>query len=219
MNVLVVGDVHGCYHTFRELVEANWNPEQEVLVQLGDLIDRGNFVPRTLQYARELKEQYGEQVVFLKGNHEFEWIEHVLRGPNDNWLRQCGQDTLDQLAQVNMEYETVTSWVEALSLVWENDHVFISHAGVSLAAHNPLLEDSEVGVLWNRTPLKDIGKLQIIGHTPCKSGKPEYDESSHTWNIDTGVYKPNGLSAIRVSLQGEVLQLVYQPTEEVDVTS
>ncbi|WP_442602251.1 metallophosphoesterase family protein [Paenibacillus sp. KN14-4R] len=217
MNLLVVGDVHGCYHTFRKLVEDNWNPEQEILVQLGDLIDRGNFTPETLHYARELKELYGEKAVFLKGNHEFELMEHIFHGPNHNWLRQCGQVTLEQLQKANMELSDVTNWIEGLPLRWENEHIFVSHAGISIAANDPFEEDSPVSVLWNRSPLKHIGKLQIIGHTPCPSGKPEYDRSAHAWNIDTGAYKPNGLSALKVTPDGEVIEIVHLPTEMGDV--
>jgi len=51
--------------------------------------------------------------------------------------------------------------------------------------------------LWNRGQLKNIGKLQIIGHTPCESGNAEFNRISSTLNIDTGVYRPVGLTAVK----------------------
>jgi hypothetical protein len=34
MNYLVIGDVHGCYYTFNNLITKHWNKENEVLIQL-----------------------------------------------------------------------------------------------------------------------------------------------------------------------------------------
>lgn len=212
MNIFVVGDVHGCLHTFKSLLDQYWNPDQECLVQLGDLIDRGNDTPGTLLLAKELRQQHGSQAVFLKGNHEFEFTQHIENGPNEFWLPQCGYETLEQLRCANMSLQDVSEWISELPLVWENDYVLISHAGIADQVEAPLEEGNERGVLWNRTPLRNIGKLQIIGHTPCRSGIPEYDAKSHSWNIDTGAYRKVALSGIRVSSLGEVLEIV-----EVDV--
>jgi hypothetical protein len=52
-RILVVGDVHGCYYTFRSLIAQYWRlPQDEILVQLGDLIDRGNYSPECAATAR-----------------------------------------------------------------------------------------------------------------------------------------------------------------------
>ena len=99
MNLLIVGDVHGCYYTFQSLLEEHWHPETEILIQVGDLIDRGKHTPLTVEYCRTLSERYPERAIFLKGNHEYEMIEHDQRGPNTNWLRQCGKETLMHICQ------------------------------------------------------------------------------------------------------------------------
>ncbi|WP_019420534.1 metallophosphoesterase family protein [Paenibacillus sp. OSY-SE] len=218
MNLFVVGDVHGCLHTFTGLLDRHWNPDKERLVQLGDLIDRGNDTPGTLLLAKELRKRYGANAVFLKGNHEYEFSQHIENGPNEYWLPQCGFETLDQLRSANMELQEVSEWINELPLVWENEHVLISHAGIADQAEFPFEEGNELGVLWNRTPLRNIGRLQIIGHTPCKSGRPEYEEASHSWNIDTGAYRKVAMSAIRVTSLGEVLEIVQFNVDPRDVS-
>lgn len=117
-----------------------------------------------------------------------------------------------------MELQEVSEWINELPLVWENKHVLISHAGIADQAEFPFEEGNELGVLWNRTPLKNIGRLQIIGHTPCKSGRPEYEEASHSWNIDTGAYRKVAMSAIRVTSLGEVLEIVQFNVDPRDVS-
>ncbi len=87
MELLVIGDVHGCFHTFSALINEHWNRDKQILVQLGDLIDRGRHSPETLLYAIELQKEYPTNVCFLKGNHEFEAIVY-LEEDNEIWLKQ-----------------------------------------------------------------------------------------------------------------------------------
>ncbi len=58
MNLLIVGDVHGCYHTFKKLVDENWNPEEELLIQIGDLINKGPHSGLCSKYWRKLEKKY-----------------------------------------------------------------------------------------------------------------------------------------------------------------
>ncbi|WP_185929410.1 metallophosphoesterase family protein [Paenibacillus popilliae] len=218
MELLVVGDVHGCLHTFSKLIQDHWNRDSQVLVQVGDLLDRGEFSPETLMYAMELQQNNSDQVCFLKGNHEYEAILHVEEG-NENWFRQCGQATLQQFERKSLALDDFVPWMCALPLYYETEHVFISHAGISVTAENPFEESYPDSVLWNRGKLKNIGKLQIIGHTPCKSGKAEFDHISNTLNIDTGAYRPVGLTAVKVNHDGEIEEIIFEPTLLIDVMS
>lgn len=159
MNYLVIGDVHGCYHTFKNLITKHWNKENEVLIQLRDLIDRGKNSPQMVQFARQLRADFPDKAIFLKGNHEFEMIDHLLNQPNHNWLRQCGEETLRQYAAEKRETRDDVTWMRGLPSCWENDSLFVSHAGIAEQAAEPFKEDDGYSVLWNRSPLKNIGKL------------------------------------------------------------
>ncbi|SMF84480.1 serine/threonine protein phosphatase 1 [Paenibacillus uliginis N3/975] len=218
MELFVVGDVHGCFHTFNKLIDDHWNRDKQVLVQLGDLLDRGNFSPETILYAIELQKSNPDKVKFLKGNHEFEVIQHLNEG-NENWFRQCGQETIKQFERKSLDLINYISWMESLPLYFETDNVFISHAGISLTAENPMEESHPESVLWTRGQLKNLGKLQIIGHTPCKSGRAELDKKSNTLNIDTGAYRHVGLSAVKVNGEGKIKEIVFVPTVSKDVTA
>ncbi|REK74450.1 metallophosphoesterase family protein [Paenibacillus paeoniae] len=217
MELLVVGDVHGCFHTFSKLLDEHWDSDKQILVQLGDLLDRGNFSPEILLYAIELQQKFPDKACFLKGNHEFEAIVHVEEG-NENWLRQCGEETLKQFERKSIELASYMPWMKSLPLYYETDHVFISHAGISQSVDDPFEEAHPESVLWTRSPLKNIGKLQIIGHTPCQSGRAEFDAESHTLNIDTWAYRPNGLSAVKINDEGQVDEILFVPTLAIDVS-
>ena len=70
MNILVIGDIHGCVHTLKNLVKNYWKPEDSVLILIGDLIHKGLHSGRTLRYLRKLSKKFPDSVIVLKGNHE-----------------------------------------------------------------------------------------------------------------------------------------------------
>jgi serine/threonine protein phosphatase 1 len=70
---------------FRELLGKFWNYKKEILIQVGNLIDRGKFSPNTVEYCKKLSSELPNNTIFLKGNHEFEIIKHYYNGPNNNW--------------------------------------------------------------------------------------------------------------------------------------
>lgn len=214
MNLFVIGDIHGCYETFLKMLE-QWDNQNEILIQLGDLIDRGNRSPEVVELARQLKDTYEDQVIFLKGNHEYEMTEHISNPPNNNWLRQGGKETLQQYLQLNRDVRDDVKWFKTLPLFWENTAVFVSHAGISEFSINPFIESDELGILWNRGPLKNIQKLQIIGHTPSDS--PKYDARSNSWVIDTAAVFGNKLTGVKLKETGEIIEWINIKTDKRDI--
>lgn len=80
-RVIVVGDLHGDYAAYREIMaaaglsdrEGRWTGGRATLVQMGDIVDRG---PHSLAIIADLRElarrapRQGGQVIVLIGNHE-----------------------------------------------------------------------------------------------------------------------------------------------------
>lgn len=80
-RVVAVGDLHGDHEAFREITQAanlvdeegDWIGGEAVLVQLGDVTDRGPDslkIIRDLQRLEEQAEDAGGDVIALVGNHE-----------------------------------------------------------------------------------------------------------------------------------------------------
>ena len=214
---LIVGDVHGCFHTFRELVQQYWRANDEILIQVGDLIDRGNFSPETVAMARTLEERFSGRVVFLKGNHEFEAVLYHEFQHNPLWLKQGGIETLQQYSKAQRLLRDDITWFANLPMYYGNENFFVSHAGLT-DTDDPYNETNPRGVLWNRSQLKNIGKLQVIGHTPLSSN-PEFRLEENVWNVDTGAYRGNALSALRINSSAKVLDIISIPTHPIDYQS
>ena len=67
MAVYAIGDLQGCYDPFRRLLdEIEFDPENDKLWLVGDLVNRGPKSLKTLRYVMSL----GESVQTVLGNHD-----------------------------------------------------------------------------------------------------------------------------------------------------
>ena len=65
VNVYVVGDIHGAYHLLKEkLKEVSFNYNKDLLIAVGDLVDRGNENEKCVGLLNE------QWFISIKGNHE-----------------------------------------------------------------------------------------------------------------------------------------------------
>jgi hypothetical protein len=89
-RVVAIGDVHGAFDTFVEILQAaglvdaklRWTGGTTVYVQVGDTLDRGAKVRETLDLLIRLEDEAkrgGGRVEFLLGNHEAMNLLHEFR--------------------------------------------------------------------------------------------------------------------------------------------
>ena len=216
MNLFFIGDVHGCFHTLGTLLQ-HWQPATDHLVQVGDLVDRGTGIPETVELARQLSAQYPATTTFLMGNHEAGMLHHYSpQGPSLGWLDWGGRSTAGQYQRRPKLLAGHLPWLRQRPLLWQNDHVLASHAGISASpqAYDP---DSPDGLLWVRGPLRRLDKLQVVGHTPQPDGKPRHDANSHTTYLDTGAVYGRTLTGLRLSATGAVLDTISIPVDPRDL--
>ena len=65
MKQLIIGDIHGCYAEFLELLDRCGFSEEDEIFALGDIVDRGPDTPRLLEFFSSHK-----NIRSLMGNHE-----------------------------------------------------------------------------------------------------------------------------------------------------
>ena len=159
MATYVISDIHGFYHRFQDcLAQANFNPEEDELYVLGDIIDRGPHSAKMLEWAYE----QSSSVKFLRGNHEDMMLatireyERFIRANgvrsteeeeayyrydfvyNDIWTGwNGGVDTFEYLMDLPIEHrEDLLNWIDSWPLFYDikvNDKRFIlTHAGLAM---------------------------------------------------------------------------------------
>jgi len=87
--ICVVGDIHGQFQDFKELLHINGHPPETNYVFLGDYVDRGESSVKTATLAFLLKLRFPERVCLLRGNHETRQITQVY-GFYDECMRTYG---------------------------------------------------------------------------------------------------------------------------------
>jgi bis(5'-nucleosyl)-tetraphosphatase (symmetrical) len=116
-----VGDVQGCYRTLRRLLkQVRFDPQEDRLWLVGDLVNRG---PRSLKVLRWVRKQ-GDRVTTVLGNHDL----HLL-GRAFETRTAKSRDTLDSVLEAP-DREELVDWLRQRPLLHrEGDRVLV-HAGL-----------------------------------------------------------------------------------------
>jgi serine/threonine protein phosphatase 1 len=202
-KIWVISDIHGCYDQmmalYKHLLESGLNPKKDIVIFLGDYIDRGKDGKKVIEKLIEWSIQYPHWV-FLKGNHEdifYDW--KILSGRIygiHNWFANGGKTTYESYGGhfgkiVNNEFEAPKypdfpeehlKFLFSLPIYYETDDYFFVHAGLP----DNLLDEAKLdynGMMWLRDSFikskYNWGKKIIFGHTCDDSG--EYYNLNNSW--------------------------------------
>ena len=207
-RILAVGDVHGEADCLERLwTRIAFDDAHDLLVFLGDYIDRGPAPVRTLQFVQRQTEKY-RNVHALMGNHEAMMLSYVdayglggtLLGQFDLWLANGGKITRKQLAALPAaEAKALMEFVRQRPISFRTSHeeeeILFVHAGV-----NPVAEDSREDMLWIREEffMGYYGDtVVVVGHTPTQRLRRDRAPvplflPNNIVACDTGSYLPDG---------------------------
>jgi serine/threonine protein phosphatase 1 len=226
-----VGDIHGRSDLLLRMLErldqetagedgeggeAGETGEAPILVFLGDYVDRGPDSAGVIQTLIERGEAGGEDVRFLKGNHEQAMLA-FLDDPlaNRAWLAHGGLDTLasygvhplpaiaapdHQIAAAGEQFRDIIpadhlEFLQGLEkFVVLGDYLFV-HAGVDCS--RKLGDQEEKDLFWARERFigdrRRFSHFVVHGHTPVETPFADHRRIC----IDTGAYATGRLTAAR----------------------
>lgn len=204
MNIYAVGDIHGCLDQLEQLLdEVQPDLEKDLLLFVGDYIDRGPESRGVVDYILRLREKYPrERIVCLKGNHEAMFLDFLQGRERELFLFNGGASTLRDywgdnwdLKGLHLPPDHEQFYDELLPYYETPDYIFV-HGGLKPAV--PLAEQVEEDLLWIRgefiASLEDFGRLVIFGHTPFK--RPLV--MPNKIGIDTGAVYGNFLTCLKL---------------------
>jgi serine/threonine protein phosphatase 1 len=214
-RLLAIGDVHGCLAALEALLDVLRPGPEDVVVFLGDYMDRGPDSRGVIERLLRLTEQ--TRIIPLFGNHE----EMLLRAgtgemPLPLWLAWGVAETVrsyglcpDLLTPQEVRQgipDTHRAFLEHCLNFFETETHFFVHANYE--ADRPLAEQSDEFLRWVNLrqhlpgPHRS-GKVAVVGHTSQKSG--EILDLGYLKCIDTYCYGGQWLTALDVST-GEIVQ-------------
>lgn len=204
-RLIAIGDVHGCAKALDALIAEIQPSERDVIVFLGDYVDRGPDSRGVIDRIIELEKQ--TQVVSLLGNHEIMMLIALQDMQLQFWTECGGEQTLasygGDLANVPEQHLT---FLQNCRRYYETNNHFFVHANYD--DQLPLDQQPDDLLFWTHityhVPKKHIsGKTAIVGHTP--QGNGEILDLDHIIGVDTYCFGNGWLTALDVET-GQVWQ-------------
>tara|TARA_B100001996_G_scaffold131422_1_gene99922 strand:- start:114 stop:917 length:804 start_codon:yes stop_codon:yes gene_type:complete len=239
VNIWVIGDVHGHFKTFQVLVKKLELNENDVVVMLGDLIDRGPESAQIVHFVRTTRNFYS-----IRGNHEQMMIEGFddalfFKERNEDsriWYHNGGAYTeFSYLVQYGNDTESCeqakndVEWMKSLPTEIVLDDWRFVHAGYN--PNHDVEGQDEVFHMYVRKifysskfPI-DPKRTILFGHTPTfkylhkddlKAGKiwesdvKLVDGRSMAIGIDTCVYHDFDFTKSLAAYNIQTQEVIYQ---------
>ena len=198
-RILAISDIHGCADLFAAvLIQANYEPQTDQLILLGDYIDRGEKSYETVQMVKSL---VNEGAIALCGNHEdmaIQAFEDDFGNAMELWYQNGVRDTMRSYRRNQVAVRQDLDFFKSLTLYQETEDYIFVHAGIN--PYIPILGDNDRDtLLWSRnTWLRSAydGKPVVFGHTPTETVM--FDTLDNKIRIDTGAAYWGKLSCLEL---------------------
>lgn len=210
--IYLTSDPHGEYRKFLNILDKiNFN-ENDKMIILGDVIDRGSESIPLLQFIMRQK-----NMELLLGNHESMCLKGLIHndmGYYNCWIDNGGLSTLYQFDKLNkIQQNNILEYLQSCKLYKIIDNYILSHAGVDTLVYTSNLYISEFmslqteeDLLW-RQDFQNTRSLDdytvIFGHTPTcylhKSNPMKIWHGKNKIGIDCGAcFKGGRLACLRL---------------------
>lgn len=192
-RTVIAGDIHGCYDELIELLEVAHVRDDDLLLSVGDVVDRG---PRPLEVIELFRTR--PRSLVLMGNHERKHVREVF-----SYAQQITR------LQLGARYTECVAWMRTLPYYHETPEVRVVHAamvpGVPLADQD---EDVLAGTTSGEQKLaaqlgggywheryRDATPI-VFGHHVV--GRDPLVTPNRVYGIDTGACHGGRLTALSV---------------------
>lgn len=215
MNTYVIGDIHGEYDKLISCLKAvNFDYDNDTLIQLGDVVDRGPNAYGCIEELLKIK-----NLIAIQGNHDECWFKSLKNAEPENGLlwrqgaKQTYQSYLDHSINPEVHFDFFNNQVKYYI---DDKRRYFVHGGFN--RHHFINEQPDETVYtWDRDmwasalsykSMKETkygfkikgNPLEVyIGHTPTTLwGISEPINAANVWNLDTGSGKGGLLTLMNI---------------------
>lgn len=191
MKTIIIGDIHGCFDELLELLATIGAAEEDRVVSVGDLIDRG---PKPVEVVRFFRDRPG--ALALRGNHEDKHLRiatgELTPAPSQALCKvQCGE-----------AYDEILAYIATLPMYLDLPEAIVVHAGFDPNREpdqqlpNVLMRARWPGMKFGGDPVGWTARYQgekplVYGHTVFETPRVV----GRTFGIDTGACHGQHLTA------------------------
>jgi serine/threonine protein phosphatase 1 len=208
-----MGDIHGANRALTQVLErANFDYENDTLIQLGDIADGWPEVPQCVEELLKIK-----NLIAIRGNHDdwlAEWLQYGMQ--EQGWKEQGGKESMEAYieAKLSTDERHREFFKKQLEYYVDDQRRLFIHAGFEFDA--PIADQSHHTYVWNRSMIrmayhawkdktelpKDVNGFSEIfighSHTVNLFDHPEPVNLFHIWNLDQGAKHQGKLTMMNV---------------------
>lgn len=176
INRFCIGDIHGNYKALKQVLDkSKFNYEEDFLIILGDVVDGYSCTYEVVEELIKVKNK-----VFIIGNHDVWWMNHMKDGWAENiWLCQGGKQTRDSYESQGYNYKKLPEghkdFFNSGVYFYELDNMLFMHGGFDYPKHpkNCSIEN----LTWDRELIERVKnglkikewKKIFVGHTTTEN--------------------------------------------------
>ncbi|MFC5186944.1 metallophosphoesterase family protein [Actinomadura harenae] len=145
-RTIIIGDIHGCFDELIELLEKVGLQPDDLLVSVGDLVDRGPSPGEVVRLFRERPNS-----VAVMGNHERKHVRGIFSYAQEITRLQLGDD-----------YAETVDWMRTLPYSFETDDIRVVHA--AMLSGVPLADQKAEILCGSTSGERELAALFPHGH-------------------------------------------------------
>ena len=205
-RVYVIGDIHGCFDQFMDLLRvmnvlySPLDPAQglrrrAIVILAGDLVNKGPYSEKVMEYASRTERMY-----IVRGNHEQKYIE---KNPGSEWVKWIEKQPY--LIRIPF-YDTIIAHAGMMpSLAPEvQDRWVVTHMrNIRVSAKGNLkpVERTYEGRNWGEVWSEGEKKMVVYGHD---AGRGQFVQRfSAATGLDTRCVKGGRMTAVELPVSQE----------------
>lgn len=205
----IIGDVHGDAYRLQRALNV-LAPAVQQLIFVGDYVDRGPNSKGVLDQLVAAKEQMGERLVLLRGNHDLELLQYLQGGDIAGFVGHGGLSTVKSYLKPPIPAEPLDHFLntfpvehrkilEAMTDFVERDGLLVSHCGYD--PRNPFnrsisaLVSGSFPDIFNSDAAGRPQETVVFGHYVQRSKLPHIDGGLVCVDTGCGTLKDGPLTA------------------------
>ena len=197
MQTLVIGDIHGCYDELQALLDKAGLTEGDIIVSVGDCVDRGPDTPAVLAFFQKTPD-----AILIMGNHE---RKHVRAGRHEVKLAQS-----QKISRVQFEetYPDALAFMSTLPLYLDLPDALVVHGyvepGLPLSQQRSTVlcgtmgGDKHLRTAYERPwyELYDGEKPLLVGHHNYSGADQPFVYQDRVFGLDTDCVTGRALTGL-----------------------
>lgn len=226
-RIIAISDIHGNLKLLKELLEKINYVKNDILILVGDLIEKGDRSLDTLRYIIQLSK--GNEVHIVSGNCDTIWedirgnvddeglLKYMVFRKNSVLNDMCKELSIEVKEesdinyikeQIIQNYSYELNWLEALPHIIETEKFIFAHAGIT----SENLDDQKVSEVLKRDAFIEEGftfsKYVIVGHWPTANYGKDKGCCNPIINKDQKIISIDGGNIIKT--EGQLNALIIE---------